>query len=241
MTRFGRPVPAAARSRQRRMSASPPSMHASLEPVVEQPVARAARRSCHSSASMLTQRRSSSAVCGYSSLSTRLRSTARVDQRARLGLHPRRHEGREVQPRVAVEHQLVVDELVGDAGDGRVLGQAQPREGLQGEVRGELRTGPPGTRLRSLARARGAGACRKLADRPDQREQRLGRGALERLPADVVLADLLVGARSAAQAEQPLGVEQVGHDRDVDDEGEDLQRRQPVGQLVDLERAAARP
>ena len=55
-----------------------------------------------------------------------------------------------------------------------------------------------------------------------------------------LLADLLVGAGSAAQAEQPLGVEQVGHHRDVDDEGEDLQRRQPVGQLVDLERQQRR-
>jgi len=45
-------------------------MHASLEPVVEQPVASAPPSSApHSAASMFTQRRSSSAVCGYSSLS----------------------------------------------------------------------------------------------------------------------------------------------------------------------------
>jgi hypothetical protein len=44
-------------------------MQASLEPVVEHPVASEPPRACHSSARMLTQRDSSSAVCGYSSLS----------------------------------------------------------------------------------------------------------------------------------------------------------------------------
>ena len=52
-------------------------MHASLDPVVEHPTpVRAARPSaaaasgaCHRLARMFTQRRSSSAVCGYSSLS----------------------------------------------------------------------------------------------------------------------------------------------------------------------------
>ncbi len=48
---------------------SPASMHASLEPVVEQPVASPSSGACHRWAIMLTQRRSSSAVCGYSSLS----------------------------------------------------------------------------------------------------------------------------------------------------------------------------
>ena len=37
-------------------------------------------------------------------------------QRPGLRLHPGRHERREVQPRVAVDHQLVVDDLVGDVG-----------------------------------------------------------------------------------------------------------------------------
>lgn len=45
------------------------SMQASLEPVVEQPTAFAGSGACHSWASMETQRRSSSAVRGYSSLS----------------------------------------------------------------------------------------------------------------------------------------------------------------------------
>ncbi len=44
-------------------------MHASLDPVVEHPVAPPSSVACHRSARMLTQRRSSSAVCGYSSLS----------------------------------------------------------------------------------------------------------------------------------------------------------------------------
>jgi hypothetical protein len=45
-------------------------MHASLEPVVEQPVAPLSPASApHSPARIDTQRRSSSAVCGYSSLS----------------------------------------------------------------------------------------------------------------------------------------------------------------------------
>ena len=72
MTRLGRPpgVPAAAwRARHRHSRAIPPSMQASLDPVVEQPVAPAEMSACHRSARMATQRRSISAVCGYSSLS----------------------------------------------------------------------------------------------------------------------------------------------------------------------------
>jgi hypothetical protein len=71
ITRFGREAsrPAARRRcRQRHSSAIPPSMHASLDPVVEQPVA-SRPGACHRPARMLTQRCSSSAVCGYSSLS----------------------------------------------------------------------------------------------------------------------------------------------------------------------------
>ena len=72
MTRLGRLVswPAAWRlARQRHSSAIPPSMQASLEPVVEQPVAPEPAGACHRSLRMFTHRRSSSAVCGYSSLS----------------------------------------------------------------------------------------------------------------------------------------------------------------------------
>jgi hypothetical protein len=57
------------RSRQRHFRASPPSIAASLEPVVEQPVAPSPADAFHRSPMMFTQRRSSSAVCGYSSLS----------------------------------------------------------------------------------------------------------------------------------------------------------------------------
>ncbi len=54
---------------QRRLSASPPSIAASLDPVVEHPVASSAAGACQRLAKMLTQRVSISAVCGYSSLS----------------------------------------------------------------------------------------------------------------------------------------------------------------------------
>ena len=72
MTRFGLSVglPAAfMRSRQRHFSAMPPSIAASLEPVVEVPVTSPSADACQSRPMMFTQRRSNSAVCGYSSLS----------------------------------------------------------------------------------------------------------------------------------------------------------------------------
>ena len=72
ITRFGLSagLPAALRACcHRRLSASPPSMAASLDPVVEHPVASAASGAFHSLLRMLTHRISSSAVCGYSSLS----------------------------------------------------------------------------------------------------------------------------------------------------------------------------
>ena len=72
MTMFGVSAGSPAARRRcchRRLSARPPSIAASLEPVVEQPVASATSGACHSRASMFTQRVSSSAVCGYSSLS----------------------------------------------------------------------------------------------------------------------------------------------------------------------------
>ncbi len=76
MTRFGfRAASAPVRAAQRRLSAMPASMQASLEPVVEHPVAASASGAFHRSASMATQRRSRSAVCGYSSLSIMFLST----------------------------------------------------------------------------------------------------------------------------------------------------------------------
>ncbi|SCD58943.1 hypothetical protein GA0115236_11314 [Streptomyces sp. IgraMP-1] len=49
-------------------------MHASLDPVVEQPTARSASGACQRSARIATHRRSISAVRGYSSLSMRFLS-----------------------------------------------------------------------------------------------------------------------------------------------------------------------
>jgi hypothetical protein len=57
------------RCAQRRLSAIPASIAASLEPVVEQPTAGPSYDVPHRRESIATQRRSSSAVCGYSSLS----------------------------------------------------------------------------------------------------------------------------------------------------------------------------
>jgi len=72
ITRFGRSADFPSASRrfcQRRLSASPPSIAASLDPVVEHPVASLASGACQSLLSMFTQRASIAAVCGYSSLS----------------------------------------------------------------------------------------------------------------------------------------------------------------------------
>ncbi len=63
-------LPAAfCRSRQRHFSAMPPSMAASLEPVVDVPVAVSSSGEFQRRLSMFTQRISISAVRGYSSLS----------------------------------------------------------------------------------------------------------------------------------------------------------------------------
>jgi len=73
-TMLGRSVglPSASRFwRQRHFAAMPPSMQASDEPMAEQPTELAVSGACQRSASMCTQRRSSSAVWGYSSLSIR--------------------------------------------------------------------------------------------------------------------------------------------------------------------------
>src|SRR5207244_11530011 len=72
MTRLGRSAgdPAAIRRRRQfHLSARPPSMQASLEPVVEQPVASSSPEAFQRPERMLTQRFSISAIWGYSSLS----------------------------------------------------------------------------------------------------------------------------------------------------------------------------
>ena len=89
----------------------PPSMHASDEPIAEAPTVLAASGAFHRSAIMCTQRRSISAVCGYSSLSIMFLSIASVHQRVDLGLLPRLAERGQVLAGVAVEHQLVRHDL----------------------------------------------------------------------------------------------------------------------------------
>ena len=77
---FGESVgfPAARRlARQRHLAAMPPSMQASEDPMAEQPTGSALSGAFHRPASMRTQRRSSSAVWGYSSLSMRFLSMHR--------------------------------------------------------------------------------------------------------------------------------------------------------------------
>ena len=70
------------RSRQRHLSAIPPSIAASLEPVVEVPVTSPEPGACQRLPTMFTQRRSISAVCGYSSLSIMFLSAVRAIRRA---------------------------------------------------------------------------------------------------------------------------------------------------------------
>ena len=87
MTRLGRSVGLPClrmRSRQRHFRASPPSMQASLEPVVEQPVACSWAGEFHIEARMFTQRDSISAVCGYSSLSIMFLSAVSAIRRAAI-------------------------------------------------------------------------------------------------------------------------------------------------------------
>ena len=55
------------------------------------------------------------------------------DEPLRLRLHPRAHEGRDVEAGVAVEHQLVVDHLVGDVGRHLAGRKLVPRDGAPGE------------------------------------------------------------------------------------------------------------
>ena len=88
MTMLGRSagLPAARlRSRQRHFSAIPASIAASLEPVVDVPVAWSSSGEPHRRLSMLTQRCSSSAVRGYSSLSTMFLSNVSAMSRSACG------------------------------------------------------------------------------------------------------------------------------------------------------------
>ena len=70
--------PAACRlARQRHLAAIPPSMQASEDPMAEQPTGSSVVGAFHRSARIETQRRSISAVWGYSSLSMRFLSMQR--------------------------------------------------------------------------------------------------------------------------------------------------------------------
>ena len=117
ITMFGVSVglPSAARRFcQRRLSASPPSIAASLEPVVEQPVASSASGACQRLARMFTQRDLDLGGLRVLVLVDHVLVEALGHELLGLRLHPGRDERRDVQARVAVEHQLVVDDLVRD-------------------------------------------------------------------------------------------------------------------------------
>ena len=69
------------------------------------------------------------------------------------------------------------------------------------------------------------------------RELSSGRGGpLDGGPARVALVQRRLGGAAAADAEQALRVDQVRADREVDEQREDLERREAVGDLVELER-----
>jgi hypothetical protein len=63
------------------------------------------------------------------------------DELVALGLHPRGDEGRQVQPRVAVQHQLVVDDLVRRLPRDRPLRHPVPAEARPVTVSGTVRAG----------------------------------------------------------------------------------------------------
>ena len=71
---------------------------------------------------MWTQRISSSAVCGYSSLSIMFLSNVSDISLLRFRLHPGAAESGEIEARAAVHDQLVVDQMVSRAGRHAVLG-----------------------------------------------------------------------------------------------------------------------
>ena len=96
-------------SRHFHFNANPPSMQASLLPVVEQPMVSAASGEFQRSARMCTQRFSISAVAGYSSLSMMFLSMQDPSARGPR-IEPSLAEGREVLASVAVQKQLVSDE-----------------------------------------------------------------------------------------------------------------------------------
>ena len=133
MTRFGLSagLPAAARRCcQRRLSASPPSIAASLEPVVEQPVACVGVRRVPEVGEDVDAARLELRGLRVLVLVDHVLVEALGHQPLGLRLHPGRDERREVQARVAVEHQLVVDDLVGDVRRHLAVRQLVARDAL---------------------------------------------------------------------------------------------------------------
>ena len=128
------------RACQRRLSARPPSMHASEEPIVDVPMAprraparATGRRAC------VQQRVSMAAVCGILVLVDHVLVGGLDVETTCVVVHPGADEGGEVEAGVAVEHRLVVDHLVGGLGEGLAR-----REPGRGEVRGLTGTGEDG-------------------------------------------------------------------------------------------------
>jgi len=114
-------------------------MQASLDPVVEHPVA---APSAAAAPEVLQDVHASPLELGRLRiliLVDHVLVQALVDQGARLGLHPRGHERRQVQPRLAVEHQLVVHQLIGRIRRQLAVGKAQPGHGRDLSRLGKLR------------------------------------------------------------------------------------------------------
>ena len=99
---------------QSRFSARPPSIAASLEPVVEQPVAAAAGGRVPEVAEDVDAAHLELGRLRVLVLVDHVLVEAVTHQLSRLRLHPGRHEGGQVEAGVAVQHQLIGDHLVGD-------------------------------------------------------------------------------------------------------------------------------
>ena len=105
-------------------------MHASDDPIADVPIVVCGSGAFHRSARMWMQRSSIAAVCGYSSLSIMFLSNDSHVELRRLRLHPGGDERREVLPGVAVEQDLVVDDLIRGLGQHLAVGDAPAGIGL---------------------------------------------------------------------------------------------------------------
>ena len=133
MTRFGRSVglPAAAiRWRQRHFSAMPPSIAASLDPVVEVPVT-SSSWACQRWPIMFTHRRSNSAVCGYSSLSIMfLSAVSDISLPASDGIHVVTNVARFNRALPSSNSSFVI-QVVRHLGTGAAIGHLATRQALE--------------------------------------------------------------------------------------------------------------